>query len=626
MPSIKHLFRLSSLRLASVATVLLGLSAPAVAQTDNGVVIQRTLHQNADPSDTAIQKGTAFSLTPSNRGASVSGFWIRRDLEADKAGGGANGSAVADSDNYFISGGVQIKHNEFPSDGEWHYIHIQITPAGTSGGDNLFTIKTFLDGDQIDLVNGSSPDGRVGIHIGSQLETVGISTKRQTAFAYVIDDLTHWSTNNSEVLDIHQELANFGARRIPDFHPNLLAYWTFDTASDAPPNDLHSYYRDDGIFSGSSLQDVNYRVTEPALILSSAVGNTITGIEVTIQSDYGASFVSPAAGQTVEDYSEDSTDTLSFTAPQYVYLDRDGNELGSSDSANPSAFLGQAHYRAVNVGYVVNGQRTDTGGNALRTFTQGRTADLNIEWLWELEYAIIQDASGQPSAPNSNQGAPVLSLNGSNESIPIVGRRWVQGTSAFSASVDGAIEFGSGTTTSGVDSRFALKGFLMSNHPGAPENSLKFSGDKVLWSDTGTLSGGDVHPDASASSVNVPVDSLVNATFEFWARPTPSSETFNTYLQLGRQTSTNDTFRLFGFDETGRFYLGHGTREFIPAAYADFKWHHWAITYDNATGDYLFYRDGQLIHSFNKPTDFSIINTVGPNLSLGAFHFTLPGT
>ncbi|HSV64399.1 MAG TPA: LamG domain-containing protein [Mycobacteriales bacterium] len=81
-------------------------------------------------------------------------------------------------------------------------------------------------------------------------------------------------------------------------------------------------------------------------------------------------------------------------------------------------------------------------------------------------------------------------------------------------------------------------------------------------------------------------------TVELWARR-PSAGRMDYLLTQNTQNQTAGKSLHIGFRETNQFTFDFWGDGMNTAAPSDSRWHHWACTYERATGDRVIYRDGQ---------------------------------
>ncbi len=157
-------------------------------------------------------------------------------------------------------------------------------------------------------------------------------------------------------------------------------------------------------------------------------------VDVTIESRYGKDSVSPPANADGSPLSVNAETVQLFEAPVDIYLDDEFQELeGTADN-----ILNHAFYRAVPVGYSVDGQdvvQLNTDRSASLTIRN----NIRFTWIWELQNALFVE-SGVGSA-----GAE-----------PAIGKHWYgENSEPVSVQVNGFVN--SDTT------RTRLKGYQIDN-------------------------------------------------------------------------------------------------------------------------------------------------------------------
>jgi hypothetical protein len=143
-------------------------------------------------------------------------------------------------------------------------------------------------------------------------------------------------------------------------------------------------------------------------------------VVVQVESVYGANKVSPIVGPTKVPYES----LQRFEAPEFIYLNRNREELpviGELNDPDPDKI---SYYRARNLGYAIDGE---TVQGVERFFERTIARDMKVIWRWELEYAVFIESK-------DNTGADLAP--GIGNAIPAVGRVWVTKDTQFSASVD----------------------------------------------------------------------------------------------------------------------------------------------------------------------------------------------
>ncbi len=105
-------------------------------------------------------------------------------------------------------------------------------------------------------------------------------------------------------------------------------------------------------------------------------------------------------------------------------------------------------------------------------------------------------------------------------------------------------------------------------------------------------SGGDLTLDGASGSATIPNaalqnNSINNSSFslEFWARPSDTGK-------AEVVASEGNTDFQAGYDATNHFYVSFGTSRLTTPDAVDTSWHHWAVTYDKASGVRTIYMNG----------------------------------
>jgi hypothetical protein len=293
-----------------------------------------------------------------------------------------------------------------------------------------------------------------------------------------------------------------------------------------------------------------------------------TVVNLTVTSAFGGTQVYPAAGSS----SISGGQSVTFTAPDYVYLDRYGKTLMGTDDDMRQ----RAAYRAKRVGGTVNGQPLATGS------TLELTADSVVNWQWELEY-LAEVNTGTESI----QGLAASSVTDSTNQ-PTLGRNFRPLNYNFNSVVYSQI-MGTGA---GLDIQFQPKGYVVENAPGAPERFLQLSG------------GGD-HLRADSAGTGLIGDDG-SFSIEFWARRDPQTMTADqNVVSLGSSTVSGGQLRA-GFTATNAFFLSNnGTTVTAPASLTDDSWHHWAAVNDKTANTVTLYRDGKVVGQGSTALNFS---------------------
>ena len=163
-----------------------------------------------------------------------------------------------------------------------------------------------------------------------------------------------------------------------------------------------------------------------------------------------------------------------FEAPEYVYLNRDLEELdeiGNLTGTQPDGSVAPdkvAYYRVHNIGYAIDGE--DVQG-AERFFERTVSRNIKVVWKWELQFAVFIEAATESGAP--------LPGDAVGNPLPVVGRSWVAKDTEFTASVDRTV----GNDTLGLDIsgfRYAARKYQL-HRPGVAmvERDLGITGNRL---------------------------------------------------------------------------------------------------------------------------------------------------
>lgn len=169
-------------------------------------------------------------------------------------------------------------------------------------------------------------------------------------------------------------------------------------------------------------------------------------------------------------YGSPRNKVLRFEAPEYIYLDKDFNEIDSITDFSDPTVSGTALYRLVNDGYAIDGQVIQ-GTHTF--FTTTLDHDVTVIWRWKLEYAAIVQAVGL-------DGNPLNVGEGIGAPDPGFGRHWVPKDTEFSASIARTVGDGIlGADLSGF--RFNTKSYTMTIAGGVESGpqTVAATGDRV---------------------------------------------------------------------------------------------------------------------------------------------------
>lgn len=263
---------------------------------------------------------------------------------------------------------------------------------------------------------------------------------------------------------------------------------------------------------------------------------------------------------------------VTFSAPDYVYLDRYGKSLSGTEEEMRS----QAAFRVRRVGASIGQQALPN--NATFTLTE----DAVVNWQWELEY-LAEVNTGTESIEGLSASSVTDPVN-----QPTLGRNFRPLNYNFTSTVYSEIR-GTGT---GLDIEFQPRGYVIENAPVAPERFLQLSG-----------TGDHLRSDAAGTGL---IGGDGSFTIEFWARHDPLKMNADQHaVSLGSSSASGGQIRA-GFTAANAFFVSNnGTTVAAPAALTDDSWHHWAAVNDKAANTVTLYRDGKVVASGNQPLAFS---------------------
>ncbi len=279
-------------------------------------------------------------------------------------------------------------------------------------------------------------------------------------------------------------------------------------------------------------------------------------VSVTVVSEYGEELVAPRQGSGL--YAAGTT--VTFDAPEFVYLDRYRKALSGSNKERRSL----AHYRARLIGGSSNGQSIEPGA------TIELTENLIVIWRWSLEYLALIDAG-----TDSVEG---LAASAVTPEVDQLGRNWRPQGYNFSSVVYAGIE--------GDGVKFQPAGYVIENAHSPPERSLQLSG-----------SGDHLYSQA-------PVGDLIGVdgsfSLEFWVRR--ESTEVSAEQTLVELASADDAHVLAGFNASGAFAVSDSVNAVVaPVALSDHSWHHWAVVSDMTADTVTLYRDGRVVAGPQSP-------------------------
>ncbi|MFT4638205.1 MAG: hypothetical protein ACI8T1_001524 [Verrucomicrobiales bacterium] len=312
-------------------------------------------------------------------------------------------------------------------------------------------------------------------------------------------------------------------------------------------------------------------------------------VEVTVQSEFGRERITPRAST----ITVDTQTALVFDAPEFIYLNRNFEELddiGNVDNPDDSKV---AYYRARIVGPVVNGatvQGTTITGTKL-SFVKTIVEDTTVVWKWALEYAVFFEAA--------TTGGAAITGNAFGNPSPVLGRQWVPKNTQFSASVDRT----AGADIPGGDDagfRYSASGYELQNIQTSPapvpplnERYWKFGGKDhapgagygegrplpFVDSSTTVAWWGKIDRKLDNKRDQVFFQFLNNDTVSFPLRKTLENPDGEWRQRNSMTFGVRPDGQLFAEEitESGASYLELVS---LPSALVDLGWHHWAIDFD----------------------------------------------
>ncbi len=569
--------------------------AQSVLAQDNAARIFRTEHVGGDPAAAMSQVGGVIH-TRVAAGKTYS-FWYKRmpleDTNTTDVVGRAAPSPILflmlEEPRVRRAAGVSVAASELPNDGVWHFVTMEFDCTYGSGGRVLF----YLDGAQTPFktapFSNSFFTGMI-LYIGTEYLAGVAAHAKSTDYNLLIDDFITWNTISSSVRQLTQTISQRGVEAIPARgQQNLEDHKSFDTAaSSAGLYSIQTTIHGQGGNIGHNVYNMGGGLNGGRAPTLQPATNKSTRIVATVTSRFGiGNRLTPPRGESLLVYSPDPQDVVTFSAPEYIYLDRLGNELGTSDDLNPSDFVGRAMFRARYDGYTVNGSVTQSGDTAARRFTLPRTDDLAVEWRWVLEYAVALESNAGNALTGSSAGLLVYKDGQAPGGSSSFGRLWVEAGTQVSGALNRTVGLdGTGNT------RYTLKNIVYEGLDSVPgsDRCMVFDGvndvldltDKAPLPDmTDFTIESWVRWDGARRSAN-----QVVATFYTGASASPSR------MSWGIRTSTHATHpnQVFFDCSAGAFH--------IDPSFLDTSWRHWAWSYSQSARELKCYRDGRLIRTF----------------------------
>jgi len=293
-----------------------------------------------------------------------------------------------------------------------------------------------------------------------------------------------------------------------------------------------------------------------------------TYVTLDVTSKVRHELMTPAVGR----HSYHTGELVTFSAPDYVYLDRYGKSLSGTEEEMRlrAAFRAKRISGSIGQQALANGATFELDGDAI------------INWQWELEY-LAEVNTGTESIEGLSASSVTDPAN-----QPTLGRNFRPLNYNFTSVVYSQIR-GTGT---GLDIEFQPRGYVIENAPVAPERFLQLSG-----------MGDHLRSDAAGSDLTGSDGSF---SIEFWARRDSRKVTADqNVVSLGSSTASGGQIRA-GFNAANGFFVSNnGTTVAAPAALTDDSWHHWAAVNDGTANTVILYRDGNQVASANLTLNFS---------------------
>jgi hypothetical protein len=293
-----------------------------------------------------------------------------------------------------------------------------------------------------------------------------------------------------------------------------------------------------------------------------------TYVTLDVTSKISHELMTPAVGR----HSYHTGELVTFSAPDYVYLDRYGKSLSGTEEEMRlrAAFRAKRISGSIGQQALANGATFELDGDAI------------INWQWELEY-LAEVNTGTESIEGLSASSVTDPAN-----QPTLGRNFRPLNYNFTSVVYSQIR-GTGT---GLDIEFQPRGYVIENAPVAPERFLQLSG-----------MGDHLRSDDAGSNL---IGSDGSFSIEFWARRDSRKVTADqNVVSLGSSTASGGQIRA-GFNAANGFFVSNnGTTVAAPAALTDDSWHHWAAVNDGTANTVILYRDGKQVAAGNPALNFS---------------------
>ncbi|MGI9239458.1 MAG: LamG-like jellyroll fold domain-containing protein, partial [Verrucomicrobiales bacterium] len=465
--------------------------------------------------------------------------------------------------------------------GDWYYIVIdrqggQFT-VSVNGGSETILLGTPLIGD------------RANFSIGTRLRTTSYYDINEIyRFQEIrpspaeLDGLFHtfstWksaSGANSAVENFHSEVIRIGPTAFDKLADGTLvgadsAVGAADAAVLPGEIGFYSPLLDnlDSISPGKVLGEPFWKeiVADDSPLFSSVSqefeGESFT-VEVTISPAAAVDAVEKRVTPRLGIFNYGDGDTISFKAPEFVYVDRQGRALPlPPDSDLPSAENIQNHAveRWRTLGYTVVG--TSLSGTD-RAVDIRISENVTFEWQFQRELAVIVDSALPDELDSLGSGNP----------RPAVQKHWVQEGSSQIARIDGAVF----APDSANDVRYRIRGYELQNSPSGG------TGKFLRQAKRSTIGAGKMN-----------VDTTGGASISFWLRGNRSQQTYKNLMRFGnvyvRSGGANNT--LVRVVKSG---VNHNLRPVETYNETD-RWNHFCLTYDPSKGNLVsLYRNGRLV-------------------------------
>lgn len=296
-------------------------------------------------------------------------------------------------------------------------------------------------------------------------------------------------------------------------------------------------------------------------------------VQVAVNSEYGQDLVSPPPG--VNTYTANKLQQFHF--PDYIYMDRYGNEL------QPTAenIQNRAFSRARLTGSTVTGvsNRSGDGNQFQATLAEDTTVDLT----WAVEYlGAVYTGTENIQGLSENDVTPPEYV--STLGVNFYGQGAARGEN-FRSVVNAVISDANAL----IPVRFASSGLVLENTPGSSDRFVE-------------LSGRGEHFRSEATGADRLKIGGTSFTVDFWARRNAvASGSLQGVLAVGDYAGVavpGQQFRV-GFSAAGGLFLGDSAQSetpTVPAAMTDNGyWHHWTIVNDLTGGEVRYFRDGELV-------------------------------